>query len=265
MSDKKLNLILHTGGQEAGYDEVLAVRTPDATDTWTPIPHKLLLDRVVEGMNTSGLQVVQMVHGLWKDGLRYFGLMEVTNGDDNDDYSLVVGLRNSHDKTFPASLALGSGVFVCDNLAFSGEIKLARRHTKFIERDLPQVVTTAIGRLSDLRFTQEKRIECYKDVELNDVQAHDFIIRSLDSGVIGSQRVKPVLEQWRTPNHEEFLPRNAWSLFNGFTEALKPRQRQGDRDNNNLHALPACTQKLHALMDVQCGLDLSVKKDETIG
>jgi hypothetical protein len=28
-------------------------------------------------------------------------------------------------------------VFVCDNLAFSGEIKIARKHTRFIVRDLP--------------------------------------------------------------------------------------------------------------------------------
>jgi hypothetical protein len=33
----------------------------------------------------------------------------------------VLGLRNSHDKRFPAGLVGGSAVFVCDNLAFSGE------------------------------------------------------------------------------------------------------------------------------------------------
>ena len=36
--------------------------------------------------------------------------MELANGHTEDDYGLVLGLRNSHDKTFPASLALGSQV-----------------------------------------------------------------------------------------------------------------------------------------------------------
>ena len=66
-------------------------------------------------------------------------------GHAQDDYGLVIGLRNSHDKSFPASIALGSGVFVCDNLAFSAEVTIARRHTRFIERDLPRVVHTAVG------------------------------------------------------------------------------------------------------------------------
>jgi len=265
MSDKKLNLILHCGGQEVSRDDVTNAITPPATDTWHPITHESLIEKVVKGMEQSGLIVKQSVHGLWKEGLRYFGLMEVTNGDDHDDYSLIVGLRNSHDKSFPASLALGSGVFVCDNLAFSGEVKLARRHTKNIERDLPEVILRAISRLSTLRHSQEKRIESYKQTDLTDLQAHDFIIRALEQNVIGSQRVKPVVEQWRKPNHDEFLPRNAWSLFNDFTEVLKPKPRQGDRDNNNLHMLPVATQKLHGLMDLQCGLDLDVKRDETLG
>ncbi|MGV3661435.1 MAG: hypothetical protein ACO1TE_14700 [Prosthecobacter sp.] len=41
----------------------------------------------------------------------------------------------NHDKTFPAGI-----VFGCDNLSFSGEIKFARNHSRFIVRDLPQLV-----------------------------------------------------------------------------------------------------------------------------
>ena len=70
------------------------------------------------GIDTGGRRnaVANEAHALWSDGLRYFGLLEVTNGAAHDDYGLVIGLRNSHDKSFPASIALGSGVFVCDNL-----------------------------------------------------------------------------------------------------------------------------------------------------
>ena len=56
----------------------------------------------------------------------------------SEDYCWVLGLRNSHDKTFPAGIVAGASVFVCDNLSFSGEIKFARKHTRFIVRDLPQ-------------------------------------------------------------------------------------------------------------------------------
>ena len=61
----------------------------------------------------------------------------------------MLGLRNSHDKTFPAGIVAGSAVFICDNLAFSGEVKLARKHTTHITRDLPRLVQSAVGQLMD--------------------------------------------------------------------------------------------------------------------
>ena len=70
--------------------------------------------------------VTNEAHGLWGQGNRYFGLMELANGDAEDDYSLVPGLRISHDKTFPASLALGIQVLVCDNLSIFGKVVLTK-------------------------------------------------------------------------------------------------------------------------------------------
>ena len=129
-----------------------------------PVPHHRLLEQVESTLIAGGMTVVNQAHALWQDGLRYFGLLEVTNGQTHDDYGLVIGLRNSHDKSFPAAIALGSAVFVCDNLAFSAEVTIARRHTRFIERDLPRVVHTAVGRLADMRGQQDERIDIVQRV-----------------------------------------------------------------------------------------------------
>ena len=52
---------------------------------------------------------------------------------------------------------------------------------------------------------------------------------------------------FRNPRHDEFTPRNAWSLFDGFTEALK----------GNLAELPRRTERLHGLLDSEVGLSLA--------
>jgi len=243
---KKLNLMLHCGADEVERKVLDMVPTPESTDSWQPIPHHQLVGAIEERVKGSGFEIVQQVHGLTREGDRYFGMIQVANGSNPDDYGLVIGIRNSHDKSFPAALALGAGVFVCDNLSFSGEIKLARRHTRFISRDLPQLVSRAVGMLGGHREVQTKRIACYKETELKDAEAHDAIINALDARVIGTNKVMPVLKEWREPSHDEFRPRTVWSLFNAFTEVLK---------GNATNALPR-TQALHGLCDHVCGLSI---------
>jgi hypothetical protein len=242
---RKSNLILHCGASAVDREALANVVTPAKTATWQPIPHAQLLTGVQRSLERAGLVVVNEAHGLTKGGARYFGLLQMAAGDDHDS-GLVVGLRNSHDKSFPAGLVVGSAVFVCDNLSFSGEVKLARKHTVNIERDLPGLIDGAVGRLGTLRRLQEQRFGAYKTRELTDAQAHDLLVQALDARVIPVTKLPDVLTEWRTPRHSEFAAtgKTAWRLFNAFTESLK----------GNLDLLPKRTGALHGLLDVVCGL-----------
>ena len=140
-----LKLYMHCGGHHVDREAAVTTPTPQRTRTWVPVPHGRLLGLVEQTLAGAGMRVVSEAHGLWGEGQRYFGLLQVENRHATGDHSMVVGLRNSHDRTFPAAIAVGCGVFVCDNLSFSGEVTLSRRHTRFVERDLPGVVARAIG------------------------------------------------------------------------------------------------------------------------
>lgn len=249
-----LNLVLHTGAKNVDYGQVAAVQTPSATASWYPIAHLTLVQHLLTALPNYGLRVVKQAHGLWKDGLRYFGLYQVAGDDFNSaDFGLVFGLRNSHDKKFPAGLALGSGVFICDNLAFSSEIVVGRKHTRFILRDLPQLISKAVGKLVEKRVDQQRRFDAYQVEHITDTQAHDLIIRAMRGGAINVTRVPDVVNQWHNPRHD-FGNKTVWRLFNGFTEVLK---------ESNLMELPNRTTKLHGLMDGACGL-IDLKKPDII-
>jgi hypothetical protein len=241
------NLVLHCGARHVERCAVEEAHTPAASETWVPIAHHRLLALVEDTLIAGHMQLVNQAHALWNDGLRYFGLLEVTNGQPQKDYGLVIGLRNSHDKSFPAAIAMGSSVFCCDNLAFSGEVTIARRHTRFIERDLPRIVHTAVGRLADMRGQQDERICRYKETELTDPLAHDLLVRAVDANVLPVTQLPDVLGEWRTPSHEEFAEdgKNVWRLHNAMTHVWKGR---------NLTALPRRSQALHGLLDSVCGL-----------
>lgn len=241
-----MSIILHAGANAATIDQVREVATPASTDTWFPLPHDRLIDTVREQLTAGGFRVQQAQYGLWGDaGERMFATFELTNGQNPDDYSLLCGLRNSHDQAFSAGLAVGSHVFVCDNLAFSGEITIARKHTRFISRDLFRLTAEAVGKIAGQRQRQDERIAAYKGKRIGDARVHDLLIRSVDAKVIANAQIAKVLEQWRNPAHREFKRRSVWSLFNAYTEVLK--------DSNQLE-LPKRTTRLHGLMDLQVGL-----------
>ena len=242
----RCNLILHCGAHAVPRTELGLVLTPVATDTWQPIPHSAFLESIEETLPSHNLTVVNEAHALTHDGGRYFGLLQVQNWHNNPDYSWVLGLRNSHDKTLPAGLVAGSSVFVCDNLAFSGEIEVSRKHTSMILRDLPTLVKDALGRLVHKWFDQDRRIERYKAWHMDNTRAHDLTIRALDAGAITTRMIPDVLEEWRHPRHTDFGERNAWSWFNACTEVLKGK----------LHLLPERTRALYAVCDEHVGLQL---------
>jgi hypothetical protein len=245
---RKANLMLHCGANAVELGQVLDAPTPERTGTWVPIPHATLLAGVRGSLERSGLAVVAESHGLSHDGNRYFGLLQIAgkDGAEDGDFGLIAGVRNSHDKTFPAGLCLGAQVFVCDNLSFSGEVRLSRRHTAHIERDLPLLVDRAVGLLGGLRRTQEERFAAYRNSEIPDGRAHDLLVQTIDAQALPVTRLPAVLKEWREPSHPEFREggKTLWRLFNSLTEVLK----------GSLDQLPRRTQAVHGIFDAACGL-----------
>lgn len=239
------NLILHAGANAASEVDVFSVTTPEPTETWQPVPHGRLIASVQTAIEGSGFVISRREYGLFNDGARMFGVWTLTNHNNAPDYQLAIGLRNSHDKTFPAGLAVGSRVFVCDNLAFSSEIVVARKHTSRILRDLDRLVVQAVGRIVEARQLQDRRISAYKSAELTDGQVHDLVVRSIDAQVMANSYLPKVLAEYRGPRHNEFAPRTAWSLFNAYTEIFKA---------TNPLDLSARTTRLHGLLDLATGV-----------
>ena len=243
---RNANLMLHCGADHVAREAVTQVKTPAATKTWCPIAHGDFIGQVEKALTTANMRVVEEAHALTKGGDRYFGLLQVANCQKtSDDYCYVLGLRNCHDKAFTASMVVGGQVFVCDNLAFSGEIQIYRKHTSRIMEDLPKLTANAMGLLAQKWTVMSDRIEKYKTSELNDAQAHDMIIRAVDAGATTLNQVPAILKEWRAPSHPEFATgKTAWRLFNSFTENYK---------TGSLALTPRRSITLHGLMDAQVG------------
>lgn len=223
-----------------GKNGVVA-KTPDPTDTHTPIPHALLVDEAHEALDRAGLEVLEEEHALGRGGLRYFGGFAIKGTDmEASDRRLVVGLRNAHDKSFAASVCIGNQMMVCENLCFSSDVKLARRHTANIVRDLPRVLSSAVSRVISHWSDMGKRIDAYQATEVARDRAADLIVSLVDAKAFPARDVYKAVQEFRNPRHEEFKGGSLWTLYNGITENLK---------GGDLTKLPQRTMTVQSVFD----------------
>jgi hypothetical protein len=195
---------------------------PAATATYAPISHAHFVDVVQDQLDDIGFRFADSAFGVTKDGARFFGLAELAYADSekNNRNALTVGFRSSLDKSIAPSLAFGSRVFVCDNLAFSGEIVISRKQTTHIARDFPARVRDVVARLSIARARQDDRFDTYQSTVLSAVDAEHGMIELLRRGAINTSRMEKLVSEWDSPSFDHGGP-SVWRLFNAATETLK--------------------------------------------
>jgi len=236
-----MTLMLHVNAKGVDYDELRQLETPPATSSHVPIPHFRVVDLMRTTLGMYGHEIVAEHHGITEDGARYFGLLSLRSTYTG--YEDTVGLRNSHDKSFPVGIGFGSRVFVCDNLAFLADTVIRRKHTTNLKRDLPGIIGEIIEPLALKREQQHRTIERYQRAMLTDQMADHAVLNMYRQGIINVQRIPDVLKEWEEPTFEEFqTERSAWRLFNAATFALTGRVIE----NANV------TPRLHQVIDGVC-------------
>ena len=221
-------LIVHRGGWEATKADLAAVPVPESTGSYHPVPYGRFIEEVELHIPRFGLTVQSSAFALAREGGQMFSVLTCVNGKLAGDYALAIGVRNSYDRSLEVGLTLGSRIFCCDNLAFSGEVTMHRKHTINVFRDLPDLIYRMLFQVSSMRERTDGEIAAMKVRELQPAAAHHLMVEAIKANVLPASRLPKVIEAWEEPRHEEFALRTAWSLFNAFTEVEKgagPRQQ----------------------------------------
>src|SRR5215204_5199558 len=197
-----MTLMLHRGAAAIDYTGLRELETPPATPSHVPIPHFRVVDLVKTAVGMYGHEIVSETHGVTEDGARYFGLLSLKSPYTG--YEDTVGLRKSHDKSFPISVGFGSRVFVCDNLAFIADQSIKCRHTANLKSHLPGLIGELIEPLAEYREKQQRTFERYKHTELTPQLADHAIMRMYREGIINVQRIPDVLREWEEPSFDDF-------------------------------------------------------------
>jgi len=200
--------------------QLTAVPTPLGTVTHRPVPHAEVIEALVETLGFRHIGVVNEEFAISKDGMKMFGVLDLDTGMHGCRFS--IGVRNAHDKSMRLAMTVGYRVFVCENMAFSGDFQpVLAKHSKNFS--LQNALSIGVDEMQQNFDGMRTQVEVWKQSQLSDVAAKLVIYRAfIESDLeVPKHLARPVHDLYFSPQHEEFQPRTLWSLSNAFTSAFK--------------------------------------------
>jgi hypothetical protein len=201
-------------------EQQTALSTPAGTATHKTIPHIEVVSAVIETLGFRHIAVVADEYAVSRDGMKMFGVLELDQTFTGCRFA--IGLRNAHDKSMRLALTVGYRVFVCENMAFSGDFQpVLAKHSKNL--NLIQEISFGIDQMQRNFRPMVEAVELWRGRQLTDERAKLLIYRAFVEGRLEVPRhlARSVHELYFNPTHEEFAPRTMWSLSNAFTSAFK--------------------------------------------
>jgi hypothetical protein len=215
------DLIVHRGGQEITKDELALIPLPQQTDSYTPVSHHQLAN----SLSTIGRDILTNYtligerYAIARNGNQLFAVLNFKA--DRSDMALSFGFRNSYDKSMSIGFCCGASVFVCDNMAFAGDIAVMRKHTKNVLVELEDLAITTLYKAQYTFGKLVKDSDRMKDWLIQDDSAFRLMGLLFGRDIISPRQIPVIREQWLKPQHPDFQPRSMWSFYNAVTESLK--------------------------------------------
>jgi hypothetical protein len=212
-------LVSHVDTDLVSRAELRALPEPQPTDTFKPVPHIELVDMLDLVLRENQIRIEEERFALRRDGSVLFGVLQLAYGESSDGRA-ALGLRTSNDKTMSIQLCAGLSVFVCDNLAFRGDmIALRRKHTSGL--NLRIELAGAVLRFQDHFGRLAGEVERLKQRLLTDLEAKALMHDAFAAGLMPLRLLPAVSRAYFDPVLPDFAPRTAWSLHNAFAGAAK--------------------------------------------
>jgi len=211
---------LIASGGKLTREQVALVTTPPGTATHKPVPHADVLQALIETLGFRHIAIVKDEYAVSKDGMKMFGVLDLDTGITGCRFS--IGVRNSHDKSMRLALTVGYRVFVCENMAFSGDFQpVLAKHSKHFS--LQNELSIGVDQMQRNFDGMRTQVDNWRSTQLVDVSAKLIIYRAFVESDLEVPRhlARSVHDHYFNPKYEDFQPRTMWSLSNAFTSAFK--------------------------------------------
>jgi len=185
-----------------------------------PVPHAVLIDTIHNEMDKREMTILREQFALSHLGKAIFGVMDLKSTQ--TDRTTSFGFRSSIDQLLAIKAVAGTRVFVCDNLALSGDtIAFQRKSTTGL--DLPSVVAAGFDRFVEQSQILNLQIEVLSLTTISDIQAKTKVFDIFNTGILPVRLFHDVNRFYFKPTDEQTdcQPRTLWGLHNAMTRAAR--------------------------------------------
>lgn len=227
----RATLITHCGAKRLTREELRLLPAPESLGArHRPVPHAELVDAIRGEATARGFRVAREEYGVNNQGAALFGVMDLS-GEAVQTHALALpgtgpslGFRSSVDESMAIALVGGGArTFVCDNMAFAGDVfALKRKSTTGL--DLERAMHEAFDRFLSHSSRFVEALGRLQNTPVTNDEARELIYEATISGVV-PLRLMPVIHEAYFSIDEEARPecadRTQWGLHSAFTRALK--------------------------------------------
>jgi hypothetical protein len=164
-----------------------------------------------------------------------FGIWDLNGGSDELCWS--IGIRNSMDKSMALGITAGTRVFVCDNLAFSGEFVEFRKHTKGLVYDELEFMAYRAMKKMVANLTRfQAWHEGLKNFSLTEWDAKILLVEIMTNNIIPPSKFARFHELYFGGVYKP----NLWGFHETVTDVLR---------DSNLLTLPKKNRQLNGVLN----------------
>lgn len=195
-----------------------------------PVPHCVLVDAIADEIDRRGFNITREQLALGSKGQAIFGVMDLTPKAEmvltetnfNRERGMSFGFRSSTNQVLSIQAVAGTRVFVCDNLALSGNmIAIQRKSTTRL--DLGEALASGFDKF--LQHSEEITIsiERLAGTVLSDSRAKEMICDLFMAESLPTRLFDDVTRFYFKPldSQPDCQPRSLWGLHNACTRAAK--------------------------------------------
>lgn len=215
-------LIAHAGAVPISRENLASLYTPPRTNTHYPVPHSDLITFIETRLwETYKVGINKTNFAVMNEGMRLFGTLTLST--EFGDFALALGIRTSNDRTLKLQFICGANVFVCDNMAFSGEsLALDRKHTGRLNprMEVYDAIDRAMGKYNVLN----QRIAELKQIKITETEAKAMLFDMMALKYVNLNAPLRIFELFANPTHQEQAKEfggTMWMLNNAVTEYAK--------------------------------------------